>query len=303
MSAGTNVATLRVGGSIAAITPQSFEDVQRLAGMAVTSGLFKGGKDDEREAKLAKATMCIMMGMDVGVPPMQALQGMAVINGKIVIYGDLLTAILWSKGCKIEQSIVGSDDARTATATITRPDGTKITRSFSVKDAKAARLWDDRPTIKKQWNGKWEEKPNDAAWFRFPDRMIGWRALGFAIKDGASDFTRGMEIREDVENDRMVDITPQPQKRLAIADIPDIGDAPAALPAPTEAEASQDGTQDGILSDLEAKLMDVSTLQQIKDIEAEYASVIPSFDDDGRASAIDMIEAAKAGLEAAREGQ
>lgn len=223
--------------SIGAILPQSFEDVQRIARMAVSSGLFKGDKKDDETAKLAKATMAIMQGLEVGLPPMQAVQCIAVINGRCLIWGDAVLALLWANGFKVSQTIDGEGDARTATATITRPDGTVISRSFSVADAKKARLWDERPTVKKQWDGKWEDKPNDSPWFRFPDRMLGFRALGFCVKDGASDVTRGIYISEEYAADQMVDITPSKAPAAALPDIPDIPDEAPLTPTGEALEA------------------------------------------------------------------
>ena len=221
--------SMRAGGRIRALVPETFEDVQRLAKMAVASGLFKGDRKDDDTTKLAKATMAIMQGLEVGLPPMQAVQCIAVINGKCLIFGDAVPGLLWAAGFKLHQTITGEGDDRTATCTITRPSGEVIARTFSVADAKKAKLWDERQTIKKQWDGKWEEKPNDAPWFRFPDRMLGYRALGFASKDGASDVTRGLYIREEYDEleHEPRDITP----KLALA-VPDIPDAhPAPVPA------------------------------------------------------------------------
>lgn len=215
------------------IVPDSFEDVQRFAKMAITSGLFKGDRKDGDAEKHAKACMAILQGLEVGLPPMQAVQSIAVINGRCLIWGDAVPGLLWANGFKIAQTISGAGEGRTATCTITRPDGTEITRAFSVADAKRARLWDERPTVKKQWEGKWEEKPNDSPWFRFPDRMLGFRALGFAVKDGASDVTRGLYVREEYEANDPVDITP-PAAALDLPDIPDAitddtGDARSAI--------------------------------------------------------------------------
>lgn len=230
----SNVATLRSGSRPMGIVPQSFEDAQRLATMAVASGLWKGEKKDSDQQKHAKATIAIMQGLECGVPPMQAMQSIAVINGKCVMYGDLLTALLWAHGFDIEQSISGTGDQRTATCTITRPNGKKITRTFSVADAKKARLWDERVTVKKQWDGKWEDKPNDSPWFKYPDRMLAWRALGYAQKDGASDVTKGLAIREDVEAELpMRDITPAPMA-LELPDIPDTADVETVEEDPTD---------------------------------------------------------------------
>lgn len=234
----SNVATLRSGSKPQGIVPQNFEDVQRLATMAVASGLWKGDRKDTDQQRHAKATMAIMQGLECGVPPMQAVQSIAVINGKCVMYGDLLTALLWANGFDIEQTISGSGDQRTATCTITRPNGKKITRTFSVAEARKARLWDERQTIRKQWDGKWEEKPNDSPWFRFPDRMLGWRALGMCQKDGASDVTKGLLIREDEEADLpMRDITPASE---VVADLPDIPDEAPQITTDDTADARND---------------------------------------------------------------
>jgi hypothetical protein len=227
----SNVATLKTGNRPMGIVPETFEDVQRLATMAVASGLWKADRRDTDQQKHAKATMAIMQGLECGVPPMQAVQSIAVINGKCVMYGDLLTALLWANGFDIEQTITGVGDARTATCTITRPNGKKITRSFSVLDAKKARLHDARPTVKKQWDGKWEEKPNDSPWFKYEDRMLGWRALGNCQKDGASDVTKGLHIREDIEAELpMRDITPTKAVALDLPDIPDAEPEPVDEP-------------------------------------------------------------------------
>lgn len=234
------IATLRAGARPLGIVPTTFEDVQRLASMAVKSGLFKGDRKDDEAQKLAKSSMIIMQGLDVGVPPMQALQSMTIINGRVLMYGDLLTGVLWAHGFKIDQSVSGEGDKRTATCTITRPDGTKITRTFSVADAKKARLWDDRPTVKKQWDGKWEEKPNDSPWFRFQDRMLGWRAFGFAQKDGASDVTRGLFLREEYEHNEPIDITPNTPETIEPPS-PDLPSIPASVTQEVEPLPDPDG--------------------------------------------------------------
>jgi len=267
----SNIATLRSGTKPMGIVPQSFEEVQRLASMVVASGLWKGDKKDTDQQKHAKATMAIMQGLECGVPPIQAIQSIAVINGKCVMYGDLLTALLWANGFDIEQTIAGTGDQRTATCTITRPNGKKITRTFSVADAKKARLWDERATVKKQWDGKWEDKPNDSPWFRFGDRMLGWRALGWAQKDGASDVTKGLQVREEVEADApMLDITPAPAAALELPDIPEPTAIEDAQPEDETAEAKQHIKQ----------ALNVEMLQHLRSFyaDADWEALAPAYD-------------------------
>lgn len=266
----SNVATLRSGSKPMGIVPQSFEEAQRLATMAVKSGLWKGDRKDTEEQKHAKATMAIMQGLECGVPPMQAVQSIAVINGKCVMYGDLLTALLWANGFDIEQTISGSGDQMTATCTITRPNGKKITRTFSVAQAKKAKLWDERPTVKKQWDGKWEDKPNDSPWFKYPDRMLAWRALGNCQKDGASDVTKGLHILEDVAADMpMRDITPAPAA-LELPEIPEPLAIEDTEPSDETAEARQHIQQ----------AVSVEMLQYLRThyAEADWEALAPAYD-------------------------
>lgn len=274
------VPALRTGGRLAPINPQSFEDVQRMAKMAVKAGLAPVDRKDDEETAIAKATAAIMQGLECGVPPMQALQGIAIINGRALMWGDLLTALLWSKGFKIKKWVEGEGDNRIGHARIVRPDGEVIEKTFSVAQAKQARLWDERPTVKKKWNDKWEDKPNDSPWFKFPDRMLEWRPFGFAVKDGASDATHGMLVREEAapEYNQTIDVTPQGGRSGILAVPDDIPDGTEAVSEPvtatvTEAEADQDAplaNQPKYLASLAEELKAAESREQFSEVWAAH---------------------------------
>jgi hypothetical protein len=227
-----NVTPMRSGGAMHPIVPQTIEDVYRLATMAYKSGMLKPLKNgygdnavlEDAEATLARGTMIIMQGMEIGVPPMQSVQLLAMINGRITAHSEAVPGILWARGFRLREWFTGTEmaDDWTAHCEITRPTGEKITGSFSVRQAKKAGLWDQSPS--KTSFGK--TKPNDSAWFRFPDRMLKARALGFAGKDGAADALKGIIVREEVDDMmRMRDVTPSPAP-VATLDLPDIPDEP-----------------------------------------------------------------------------
>ena len=122
------VPTLRAGARAKPIMPETFEDVQRIAKMAVQSELFKKASRDERdEVTVARCALAIMTGLDVGLSPAQSVQSIAVINGRCRIYGEAVPGILWAHGFDIEQSFKGDGDTLTAVCTITRPNGKRIT--------------------------------------------------------------------------------------------------------------------------------------------------------------------------------
>jgi hypothetical protein len=185
--------------------------------------------------------MAVLQGLELGIPPMQAVQGIAVINGRCCVFGDLIPALIWKHGHKIKEWIEGEGDGRVAWCEITRGDnGEVIKRKFSVEDAKRAGLWSTEATVRK-WN-KWkkpepafEDKPNDSPWFRYQDRMLQMRARGFCARDGASDVLRGMGVREEMEDLSRTrearDITPE----KPVSSMPPMK-SQAALPAPANDE-------------------------------------------------------------------
>ena len=229
--------TIPAGGKLAPITPTSFDDVARMAKLCVMAGMFQGrGKDNDDDSKpIAQATMAIMQGLECGIPPMQAVQQIAVINGRCTIWGDLVPALIWSRGHEIDEWIEGDGDDRIAHCKIKRGDSGKvIERTFSVKQAIKAGLWDTRKTVKRKYDGAWKDVPNDNPWFKYDERMLQMRARGFCSRDAVPDVLRGMYLREEVEEEREVrDITPH------VAPEPP---APPAPPAPPDPLAIEDQT-------------------------------------------------------------
>ncbi len=284
---------LRSDGKSAPIVPQTFEDVQRLATMAVKAEIGHYGFKDTPEQRVAKATAAIMHGMELGLSPMQSLAGIAVINGKPTIYGDLLTAVLLANGFKVKRWIDGEGDNRIARARITRPDGEVIEDSFSVAQAKQARLWDTRETVqKKSRDGGTYSTLNDSAWFRFPNDMLGWKALGRCARVGASDATRGLMLREDVEGD-VIDITPTQPAAATIADVPEIPEIPEPpADVPTIAEPTDEKfsavEEARFLAQLGEEL--ASAGEHRGEVVEQYVDLLDRLSDAGRRAADRLIE-------------
>lgn len=242
--------SLTAGSALAAIVPRNLDDVARIAKMAVIAGLPLGiqkkkgaradgedgaASDDAETRQIAVATIIIMQGLEVGLSPMQALTSIALINGRPLIWGDAVPALLWRAGFKIEETMRGEGDDRVAICRITRPDGSKVERTFSVAAARRAGLWDVREKIQR-WGknfqtGKSEkyEVDNDSPWFRFPERMLAMRARGFAVKDGASDVTRGLYIREEYQDLEATDVTSGPDSADLVITATEVQAAPAEV--------------------------------------------------------------------------
>lgn len=180
---------LVAGGNVEAIIPRTLEETFRLAGAIQQSGMAPAS------FKTPEAVMvAIMAGAELGLPPFQALQSFAVVNGRPTLWGDGLVAVARTNGAKVKEWSDGHADAMVAHCIVTRPDGEEIERSFSVAEAKKAGLW-----------GK------QGPWTQYPQRMLAMRARAYALRDGCADYLRGFQVREEVEDYQPIrDVSPKP---------------------------------------------------------------------------------------------
>lgn len=202
MSDATQVPALITGRKPTGIVPTSIEEVFRLAQAVAKSGLAPSTMRTPEAL-----TVAIMHGLELGLPPMMAIQKIAVVNGRPTLWGDAIPALLWSRGFKLREW--SSELAqRCAFCEVTRPDGTKIERCFSEQDARKAGLW-----------GK------AGPWQQYPSRMLQMRARGLAARDGAADALSGLYLQEEIDGGELTVVS--------------IEDAPKRK---SSAEAKRDGT-------------------------------------------------------------
>ena len=145
------------------------------------------------QGKSGNILVAVQMGADLGLKPMQALQNIAVINGRPSIYGDALLALVQVNPVfeDIQETFDASTD--TATCTVKRKNQTAHTATYSKVDATTAGLW-----------GK------SGPWKNYPKRMLQMRARGFALRDKFADVLGGLITAEEAQ-DYPVDVTPQAQ--------------------------------------------------------------------------------------------
>lgn len=226
------VVPLKAGGRVSGIIPQTIEETFRLAQAIAKSGLAPRGMDKPESIMVA-----IMHGAEIGLPPMQSLQRIAVVNGRPTVWGDGLPALLWARGFSIQERIEES----TAFCTVIRPGGEAITRSFSVADAKKAGLW-----------GK------AGPWTQYPDRMLQMRARGFACRDGAADVLGGLYITEEAED--IIDVSPAPPKRVVGRD---------REGRKTAYAAKNDGDEE-MFNEIRAQIACAQTAEEIENLRKTY---------------------------------
>jgi hypothetical protein len=175
------------------LRPTNFKEAMEFANLIARTSFvptqFRGKPED--------ILVAIQMGSEVGLPPMQALQNIAVINGRPCIWGDASLAIVqqhpdyeYIKEKPLKDS---EGDNRGYQCIVKRKGHDEHVSNFTIEHAKKAGLW-----------GK------AGPWTTYPSRMLQMRARGFALRDTFSDALKGLNVREEVEDypNKMVNVTP-----------------------------------------------------------------------------------------------
>jgi len=143
--------------------------------------------------------VAIQWGMELGLAPMQALQSIAVINGRPSLWGDAVIALCKSHPiCEwIRESI---EDDTAVCAAQRRGDPEPVERRFSLDDAKKAGLLG---------------KPGP--WTQYPRRMLQMRARSWCLRDAFPDLLRGMAVAEEEQGSTVATVEPPPIDPTATA--------------------------------------------------------------------------------------
>jgi hypothetical protein len=177
-----------------ALRPRSLDQAMTLAEQLAKSDFVPGSYKN----KPGNIIAAVQMGAELGFAPMQALQTIAVINGKPAVYGDGILALIQSHPAYEwhKEWFEGEGDNYTAICQIKRRGSPAPAESrFSVADAKRAHLW-----------GK------QGPWTQYPDRMQQMRARGFCARDSFADALKGLiseeEARDYPTRAEVLDVSP-----------------------------------------------------------------------------------------------
>ena len=172
------------------LNPTSIDEAIRFADLLSTSNLVP----KEFVGNSGNILVAIQWGMELGLQPMQAMQSIAVINGRPSLWGDAVIALVRSS--PLCEYVTESDDGETATCRVRRRGEEEAVRTFSMADAKAAGLL-----------GK------AGPWTQYPKRMRQMRARSFALRDVFPDVLRGMPVAEDLQDFQERELNPDAPKR------------------------------------------------------------------------------------------
>lgn len=160
------------------LSPQTFEQALTFSDYLAESDMvpkdFKG--------KPGNCLIAMQWGSELGLKPLQALQNIAVINGRPALWGDAVIAIV--RGSPLCEYVIEELDAQgSAVCRVKRRGEQEQVRTFSDMDAKTAGL------LGKQ--GPWTTNPK---------RMKQMRARSFALRDVFPDVLKGIAIAEEAQD-------------------------------------------------------------------------------------------------------
>lgn len=157
------------------LSPKNFEQAMQLSEYLASSTMVP----KDFVGKPGNCLIAMQWGMEVGLKPLQALQGIAVINGRPSLWGDALLALV--RASAVCEYVRESDDGHTATCRAKRKGQPEDVSTFSMDDAKQAGL------INK-----------DGPWKQYPKRMRQMRARAFRLRDTFPDVLKGMDVTEAI---------------------------------------------------------------------------------------------------------
>jgi cation transport regulator ChaB len=163
---------------ILSIRLNSIGEIMDFAGAAARSQLvpasYRNKPDD--------IVIAVMFGAELGLPPVQSVQSIAVINGRPSVWGDAVPGLCYASGKvdDIHEFFEGDEgtDGFTAVCIARRRGASEKIGRFSTRDAKTAGLF------------------GQATHGKYPKRMMMWRARHFALHDAFPDVLRGIGTRE-----------------------------------------------------------------------------------------------------------
>lgn len=167
------------GEVLFSLMPRNFSEAMEFAKVIADTDFVP----KDFRGKPGNILVAVQMGAEVGLKPIQALQNIAVINGRPSIWGDALWALINSHPLCEWTKESFDDSTMTAICTVKRKNRDAVVRIFSKADAERANLW-----------------TKDGPWKQYPKRMLQMRARGFACRDSIPEALKGMSLREEAED-------------------------------------------------------------------------------------------------------
>lgn len=208
------------------LAPSNLQEALEFANTISKSGLIP----KDYQGNPGNCIIAMQWGAEIGLQPLQAMQSIAVINGRPSIWGDAMLALV--RGSGLLEYIIEEPTESGCTCTLKRRGQPEFVREFTIEDAKRAGLYGKQ--------GPWQQHPK---------RMMQMRARAFALRDVFTDVLRGVHIAEEArdqpaekditEESTTIEDKPQTRAEKARAALSDRRKEAVHVPAVTVADLSE----------------------------------------------------------------
>lgn len=173
------IAPIATSNEIAPLVPSTIEGAMSLAQWLAKSQFLP----EKLKGKEADVFFLITSGMELGLPPLAALRGLYIVNGRVALEGKTKAALALARGAAEYIKRVEYTPQATTWETKRKGADRPVQMRFTLEEAKAAGL-----TAK------------EGPWRNYSQRMISWRALGWLVDDVYPDIVMGVATAEDFDS-------------------------------------------------------------------------------------------------------
>lgn len=152
----------------------NLEKKKELAQIFIKSGLIPSQLNTPE-----KVLVCMFKSQELGLPALEGLSGMAVINGKVTLQGNLLLALI-NRSNKAKQIVIDEQDNYCSVTMSRRDYDFEYNFTFSIDDARKAGLLDKQ------------------IWKQYTKTMLKWRAVSGCARVVFSDIIGGLYTPEEI---------------------------------------------------------------------------------------------------------
>ena len=204
-----------------------FEVAKRIAHTLANSNLVP----DAYRGRPNDCFVAINMGAELGMEPFQAIQSIAVIDGKPAIFGDGLIGLVRGSGkCEYIKEWLSEDGNTAYCETQRKGEKHPVTGEYSMSDAMLAGI-----DAKKNWK-------------KHPKRMLKMRARAYCLRDAYADVLKGLAAADELYDHEN---TPAPIREFE-------------LPQPEPTPAIEDQSQDVVtLAEVERAMHQSDTMEEL----------------------------------------
>ncbi len=215
---------------------EKFEIAKRIAQSLAQSNLVP----DAYRGRPNDCFIAINMGAELGMEPFQAIQSIAVIDGKPSIYGDGLIGLVRGSGKAEYIKEWLSEDGNTAFCETKRKGESEPVRAqYSMGDAMLAGI---------------DSRRN---WKKHPKRMLQMRARAYCLRDAYADVLKGLAAADEMYDH---EDTPRPIRDF------DLGDEPKTEKQKLLAEAQEvfgEGVTEITLESVQKEMVAATSMEEL----------------------------------------